>query len=151
MPNPEYYLKANSPCQETWGQDCWLAFNCSFQQPFTDYQHPTHAHTLQCLVEWHCSLGDACYQATGNIPHWCKVLSRWSAHKDQEAKVWQEQEAEATGWGGKKWRWGQGEWEQGYKSKTASTKSTTRKPCCNVKVPLRSRSVIDNCDEEEGN
>ena len=35
------------------------------------------------------------------------------------------------------------------KLKTASTKSTTRKPCRNVKVPLRSRSVIDNSDEEE--
>ena len=38
------------------------------------------------------------------------------------------------------------------KSKTASTKSTTREPHQNVKVPLRSRlSVIDNSDKEEGN
>ena len=36
------------------------------------------------------------------------------------------------------------------KSKTTSTKSTTRKPHCNVKVPLRSRSVIDDSNKEEG-
>ena len=36
------------------------------------------------------------------------------------------------------------------KSKTTPTKSTTRKPHCNVKAPLRSRSVINDSNEEEG-
>ena len=36
------------------------------------------------------------------------------------------------------------------KSKTTSIKSTTRKPHHNVKAPLRSRSVIDDSNQEEG-